>query len=291
MTPYQFSRASPRQRMLAGLNTLGFAIPPTMEAAREAQRAGTVQANLAVDLKRSGATVATQSAIPTSDRVATAKVAAATAVAPAGTFKTLIASTWAEKSVGSGIDGRASSAQALLTPSADTLNLREGSLTALPPKSKTLPGSTINPTRPGIVPNPFEKVDPRLERAMDATRFSTERTTKGADLVQSTRPKADPVGTSSTSTNESDGRSTNVPPVTSTPDPRSSFTDSSRPPIRDDGALRPDAREREPLDVLPDPGTMFPELNLPQARRPFPVGMAIAGVGVVGFIAYMLLRK
>lgn len=271
MTPYQFSRTSHRQRMLAGLNTLGFAIPPTVES----QRAGMLTPNLGMDVKVGGATVGSMSAVQKANTLA----------AP-GEFKSLIGGTLSASRVGSGIDARAGSAQMMLTAAGDKLNLRANSLTNLPPKTGFLPGSTINPTRPDITPNPFNKVNPDLQRAMDRVRFpDTPRTTTGQDLIDSTRPKADPVmpGGSSPS---NDGRSTTTPPVTSTPDPRASFTDQ-RPPVRDDRALGPEAVvPREDLEII------FPELSDPLAeRKRFPVGMVLAGVAAVGLVGFLMLRK
>lgn len=269
MTPYQFSRASQRQRMLAGLNTLGFAIPPTAESLA----AGRVASNSAIDLKVGNATVSSMNL---------SSAAQANTVAAPGLQKGLVRSTLQAPAVGSGIDARNASASKLLTAAGDTLNLRQGSLTALPAKSGFLPGSTINPTRPDVAESPFLKVDSRLERAKTQVAFSTERSTAGQQLVESTKPKSEPVVTGG-STESNDGRSTGSTPTTSTPDPRSSFLDT-RPPIRDDRDLREDFR---PPDLGPP---LFPQVQQVAPSR-FPTAMVVAGVGVVGLLAFLFLRK
>lgn len=268
MTPYQFSRTPHRQRMLAGLNTLGFAIPPTQESIR----AGALMPNLGVDLKVGGATVGSMSAIQQ-----------ANTLAPSGTFKNLIGGTLQDGPVSSGIDARNSSAGKLLTAAGDQLDLRSGSLLNMPPKTGFLPGSTINPGRPDITVNPFNNRPP-----IDLNRLpsmpSTPRKTTGEDMINSMKPKSDPVLPGSSSNN--DVRTTNTPPVTSTPDPRASFTDQ-RPPVPGD-RLGPDDRPavREDLEVI------FPELvGDITTEKKFPVAMVVAGVGVVGLIAFLLLRK
>jgi hypothetical protein len=164
-TPSQFSRLSQRQRMLAGLNTLGFVNPPTQASEAMGLR---LPANQGVTVRAaSGAQLAT-------------------VAAPPGLFKRLIGSTLQAPEVSSGIDTRNSAAALMLTAAGDTLDMRTGSVLC-PPQYTRLPSSNIRPNRPNVIRNPYAQAGGlgrfNLEKGLaPGTSTSTSTSTSARNL-------------------------------------------------------------------------------------------------------------
>ncbi len=143
MTPFQHSRMGHKQRMLAGLGTLGFVNPPTTGLNKNMALLPSAQG---FDTKTNGVTTNFTPLMK------------ANTLAPPSTMKNLVGGTLQQPNVGSGIsapiDLRNAAATKQLTPSFDKLNTKSNSLFNPAPPALNLPGSNITPSNPGIINTP-----------------------------------------------------------------------------------------------------------------------------------------
>ena len=267
MTPFAFNRLNQRQRMLAGLNALGMAIPPTTGSV--AGKGLLAMPNQAVDVKQGGAVVGT-----------TARMKA-NVLAPAGALKRAVTSTLTQPTTSSGIDARNTSATQLLTASADQLNLKRSTVKNPPTYSK-LPGSNTTPTQPTVAPNPVnsEYLDKRLaaeKRALERQlAYQSKRAREGAALVQDALAKA------KESAGPTEGRETRSKEDTTRT--AASSNDFTRDPRTGSGA------DYRPSDFYEPPDLTL--LDAPPLAEPkkFPTLEVVAGVGVFALVAYLFLK-
>lgn len=166
LSPNQFARLSPRQRMLASVSGLGL-LPPEMDEPRTPTRE-------AVDMtdERSGALMSRTVGEPRLQRVNTL-------IAPEGTFKERIRSVLTSPPVGSGLEPRAD--RPSLTPSADELNYRNRPA-AEPEPFTHAQGSNRFPDRPDVYTPPS---DPR-EGMQDTRDMDMRPGAPGAETTQMT---------------------------------------------------------------------------------------------------------
>lgn len=273
MTPFAFNRLNQRQRMLAGLNALGMAIPPTTGSV-ENKANYIAMPNQAVDVKQGGAVVGSTA------------LQKANVLAPAGALKRAVTSTLTQPTTSSGIDARNTSATQLLTASADQLNLRRSTVKNPPTYSK-LPGSNITPTVPNVAPNPVNNayLDKQLATAKRALErqmaYQSKREREGAALVQDALDKAKE---SAGPTYE--GQETRREETTRT---GTASGDPARDPRTGSGAGYRPSDFYEPVQPLPD----LTLLDAPPplaAPKKFPTLEVVAGVGVFALVAYLFLK-
>lgn len=268
MTPFAFNRLNQRQRMLAGLNALGMAIPQTTGSV-ENKANYIAMPNQAVDVKQGGAVVGSTALMK------------ANVLAPAGALKRAVTSTLTQPTTSSGIDARNTSATQLLTASADQLNLKRSTVKNPPTYSK-LPGSNTTPTQPTVAPNPINNayLDKKLaaeKRALERQMaYQSKREREGAALIQDALDKAKESAGPTYEGQETRSKEDTTRANTAS-DPRTGSGAGYRPSDFYEPVKLPD------LTLLDAP----PPLAAP---KKFPTLEVVAGVGVFALVAYLFLK-